>query len=53
MALALDKQGQYEEAYKHYQEVHEKQKEVLGPDHRDTLLTWSNLKKFMEKCPNF
>src|SRR5699024_6337242 len=45
MALVLDKQGKYEEAFQIYQEVYEiqKRKNVLGPDHPDTLTTRNNM----------
>jgi pentatricopeptide repeat protein len=37
MALVLGHQGKYEDALKMYQEVLEKRKEILGPDHPHTL----------------
>ena len=39
MAVVLDNQGKYDEALLPYQEVWDKTKAILGPDHPDTLTT--------------
>ncbi len=39
MAWVLSKQGKYEEALQAYQEVFDKMKDLLGPEHPDTLTT--------------
>ncbi len=43
MAWVLSKQGKYEEALQAYQEVFDKTKDLLGPEHPDTLATRNNM----------
>jgi hypothetical protein len=49
MAGVLDDQGKYEEALQAYQEVFDKQKDLLGPKHPHTLTTRNNMVGVLSK----
>jgi tetratricopeptide (TPR) repeat protein len=49
MGLVLSNQGKYEDALQAYQEVFDKRKDLLGPEHPDTLTTRNNMALVLSK----
>ncbi|MDR0289024.1 MAG: tetratricopeptide repeat protein [Rickettsiales bacterium] len=53
MAVVLYKQGNYSKAMETYQAVFEKRRDVLGPDHPDTLSTRHNMAVVLNNQGNY
>jgi hypothetical protein len=53
MARVLSKRGKYEEALQAHHEVYDIWKQVLGPEHPDTLTTRDNMVGVLSEQGNY